>query len=66
MRHPIGGLGLGQNAQDAQQKILSRAPQGGGNAGSVAPIALKNGKFLTPHTQADADAFRKDHPELIK
>lgn len=30
------------------------------------PIALKDGTFLTPHDQAAADRFRKDHPELIK
>jgi len=39
------------------------APSGGG---SVAPIALKDGTFLTPHNKAAADRFRKDHPDLIK
>lgn len=34
--------------------------------GSVAPIALKDGTTLTPHDQASADAFRKEHPDLIK
>lgn len=36
------------------------------SGGGVAPIALKDGTSLTPHSQAQADAFRKDHPELIK
>ena len=34
--------------------------------GSVAPIALKDGTTLTPHDQASADAFRKEHADLIK
>lgn len=34
--------------------------------GPVAPIQLKDGTTLTPHDQAAADQFRKDHPELIK
>lgn len=33
--------------------------------GSVAPIALKDGTTLTPHDQASADAFRREHPDLI-
>jgi hypothetical protein len=33
---------------------------------TVEPIHLKDGRVLTPHSQADADAFRKDHPELLK
>lgn len=32
----------------------------------VQPIALKDGTTLTPHDQAAADRFRKDHPELIR
>lgn len=32
----------------------------------VTPIQLKDGRTLTPHTQADADQFRKDHADLIK
>lgn len=38
------------------------APKGTG----VAPIPLKDGTSLTPHDQAAADKFRKEHPELIK
>jgi hypothetical protein len=37
-----------------------------GPAATVAPIPLKTGGFLTPHDQKAADAFRRDHPELIK
>lgn len=33
---------------------------------AVAPIKLKDGRTITPHSQADADALRKDHPELIQ
>lgn len=33
---------------------------------SVVPITLKDGRILTPASQAQADAFRKDHPELIQ
>lgn len=41
--------------------------QGPGRGSSaIAPIQLKAGGVLNPHTQADADAFRRDHPELIK
>lgn len=35
-------------------------------AGSGAPIALKDGTFLTPHDDKSALKFRQDHPELIK
>lgn len=40
------------------------APKTSGTA--LQPIALKDGTFLTPHDQASADRFRKDHPDLIK
>ena len=34
--------------------------------GLVAPIELKDGTTLNPHDQASADAFRKEHSDLIK
>jgi hypothetical protein len=34
--------------------------------GGVAPIKLKDGRTLVPHDQAAADAFKKDHPDLIQ
>jgi hypothetical protein len=36
------------------------------STGAVAPIALKDGTFLTPHNKAAADKFRLDHADLIK
>jgi hypothetical protein len=45
--------------------VINR-PAGVAGGGTVAPIPLKDGTFLTPHNQAAADAFRKDHPDLIK
>jgi hypothetical protein len=34
--------------------------------GRVAPIQLKDGRILMPHSQAEAEAFRREHPDLIK
>ena len=39
---------------------------GSNAAEKVEPIQLKDGRTLRPKDKAAADAFRKDHPELIK
>ena len=51
----------GINVTNAAQQAGSPA-----GAGSVPPIALKDGTFLTPHDAKAAAKFRTDHPELIK
>ncbi len=41
-------------------------PRAATGAGGVAPIKLKSGKFLNPHDAAAAEAFRRDHADLIQ
>lgn len=62
MGHPLGRQ-LSPESQEVMKRYSGApAPAGGG----VAPIRLKDGRTLTPGSQAQADAFRKDHPELIQ
>lgn len=66
-----GSRGTVQNGLTPEQKqVFARlSTMNSGPAAdpksSVAPIQLKDGTTLTPHTQALADKFRKDHADLI-
>lgn len=56
---------LNQRSQ-SQFKPVVEPPNIRKVGGAVAPIKLKGGRTLTPHTVADAERFRKDHPDLIE
>ncbi len=64
MKIGIGNVKSGY--EDTIKQYREQRTGGTGSTGGVQPIALKDGTFLTPHDQAAADKFRKDHPELIK
>ncbi|MES2137009.1 MAG: hypothetical protein V4502_08125 [Pseudomonadota bacterium] len=56
-----------QSNVDQIKAIQDRISQGNpNNPAPVQPIPLKDGRILTPRDAAAADAFRRDHPELIK